>query len=217
MASVAQNRQSKKKKEKKKEKSKTSDEALSTFPALELMEGWNHDREMILFIYFLHDFLLPVGKRRSSEIPEVNEIPVLSHYNTSLPPPPPQGSSTKDYFLQRTMQSLERYFYLIVFNAYLHQQVNASRRFSASSRLFKISAANRLSEVSGSALCPPPSQCPLAFATSFSQWMCCHAWIYRLLARMNLSELSAPAELVTKGARVLVRNQFSRHGCKSTS
>lgn len=36
---------------------------------------------------------------------------------------PPQGSSTKDYFLQRTMQSLERYFYLIVFNAYLHQQV----------------------------------------------------------------------------------------------
>lgn len=43
--------------------------------------------------------------------------------------PPPQGSSTKDYFLQRTMQSLERYFYLIVFNAYLHDQVNASRCF----------------------------------------------------------------------------------------
>uniref|UniRef100_A0A671XWQ1 Paladin n=1 Tax=Sparus aurata TaxID=8175 RepID=A0A671XWQ1_SPAAU len=34
-----------------------------------------------------------------------------------------QGSSTKDYFLNRTMQSLERYFYLIVFNAYLHEQV----------------------------------------------------------------------------------------------
>lgn len=83
-----------------------------------------------------------------------------------------QGSSTKDYFLQRTMQSLERYFYLIVFNAYLHQQYS------------------------------------LAFATSFSQWMCCHAWIYRLLARMNLSELSAPAELVTKGARVLVADEF---------
>ncbi|XP_033841277.1 paladin isoform X3 [Periophthalmus magnuspinnatus] len=33
-----------------------------------------------------------------------------------------QGSSTKDYFLKRTMQSLERYFYLIVFNAYLHEQ-----------------------------------------------------------------------------------------------
>lgn len=34
-----------------------------------------------------------------------------------------QGNSTKDYFLSRTMQSLERYFYLIVFNAYLHEQV----------------------------------------------------------------------------------------------
>ncbi|KAL6487175.1 hypothetical protein MHYP_G00038010 [Metynnis hypsauchen] len=33
-----------------------------------------------------------------------------------------QGSSTKGYFLQRTLQSLERYLYLIVFNAYLHDQ-----------------------------------------------------------------------------------------------
>uniref|UniRef100_A0AAR2LY02 Paladin n=1 Tax=Pygocentrus nattereri TaxID=42514 RepID=A0AAR2LY02_PYGNA len=33
-----------------------------------------------------------------------------------------QGSSTRGYFLQRTIQSLERYFYLIVFNAYLHDQ-----------------------------------------------------------------------------------------------
>ncbi|XP_056881716.1 paladin isoform X1 [Takifugu flavidus] len=82
-----------------------------------------------------------------------------------------QGSSTKDYFLSRTIQSLERYFYLIVFNAYLHEQY------------------------------------PLAFASSFSQWMCCHPWIYRLLSCMDLSELSAPAELVTKGARVLVADE----------
>jgi len=34
-----------------------------------------------------------------------------------------QGSSTKGYFLQRTLQSLERYVYLVVFNAYLHDQV----------------------------------------------------------------------------------------------
>ncbi|KFP17966.1 Paladin, partial [Egretta garzetta] len=34
-----------------------------------------------------------------------------------------QGSSTKEYFLQRTLQSLERYFYLIAFNYYLHEQV----------------------------------------------------------------------------------------------
>uniref|UniRef100_A0A8C2ZFZ2 Paladin n=1 Tax=Cyclopterus lumpus TaxID=8103 RepID=A0A8C2ZFZ2_CYCLU len=83
-----------------------------------------------------------------------------------------QGSSTKDYFLNRTMQSLERYFYLIVFNAYLHEQY------------------------------------PLAFVSNFSQWMCCHAWLYRLLACMDLSELSAPAELVTRGARVLVADEW---------
>ncbi|KAM7370697.1 hypothetical protein PAMP_010223 [Pampus punctatissimus] len=77
-----------------------------------------------------------------------------------------QGSSTKDYFLNRTKQSLECYFYLIVFNAYLHEQY------------------------------------PLGFVSNFSQWMCCHTWMYRLLARMDLSELSAPSELVTKGARV---------------
>uniref|UniRef100_A0A672PRR7 Paladin-like n=1 Tax=Sinocyclocheilus grahami TaxID=75366 RepID=A0A672PRR7_SINGR len=77
-----------------------------------------------------------------------------------------QGSSTKDYFLHRTLQSLERYFYLIVFNAYLHEQY------------------------------------PLAFACSFSQWLCSHAWMYRLLSCMNQSELRAPADLLTKGARV---------------
>ncbi|XP_045924949.1 paladin isoform X2 [Micropterus dolomieu] len=82
-----------------------------------------------------------------------------------------QGSSTKDYFLTRTMQSLERYFYLLVFNAYLHEQY------------------------------------PLAFVFNFSQWMCCHPWLYRLLACMDLSELSAPAELVTRGARVLVADE----------
>uniref|UniRef100_A0A673MSN1 Paladin n=1 Tax=Sinocyclocheilus rhinocerous TaxID=307959 RepID=A0A673MSN1_9TELE len=77
-----------------------------------------------------------------------------------------QGSSTKDYFLHRTLQSLERYFYLIVFNAYLHEQY------------------------------------PLAFASSFSQWLCSNAWMYRLLSCMNQSELRAPADLLTKGARV---------------
>uniref|UniRef100_A0AAQ6AG59 Paladin n=1 Tax=Amphiprion ocellaris TaxID=80972 RepID=A0AAQ6AG59_AMPOC len=67
-------------------------------------------------------------------------------------------SLTKDYFLNRTMQSLERYFFLIVFNAYLHEQY------------------------------------PLAFVSNFSQWMCCHAWLYRLLACMDLSELSVADE-----------------------
>nr|XP_043869713.1 paladin isoform X1 [Solea senegalensis] len=92
-----------------------------------------------------------------------------------------QGSSTKDYFLSRTMQSLERYFYLIVFNAYLHEQY------------------------------------PLAFVSNFSQWMCCHAWLYRLLACMDLSELSAPAELVTRGARVLVADEYLAPDVLSTT
>ncbi|KAJ8406780.1 hypothetical protein AAFF_G00296960 [Aldrovandia affinis] len=83
-----------------------------------------------------------------------------------------QGSSTKQYFLQRTLQSLERYFYLIAFNSYLHDQYH------------------------------------LAFASNFSRWMCANPWIYRLLACMNLSELAAPADLITKGARVLVANEF---------
>uniref|UniRef100_A0AAY3ZV18 Paladin n=1 Tax=Denticeps clupeoides TaxID=299321 RepID=A0AAY3ZV18_9TELE len=83
-----------------------------------------------------------------------------------------QGGSTKDYFLHKTMKSLELYFYLIVFNAYLHEQY------------------------------------PLAFACSFSRWLCANAWIYRLLARMNISELRAPADLVTKGTRVLVSDEY---------
>ncbi|NXM18521.1 PALD protein, partial [Ploceus nigricollis] len=82
-----------------------------------------------------------------------------------------QGSSTKEYFLQRTLQSLERYFYLIAFNYYLHEQY------------------------------------PLGFALSFSRWMCRHPELYRLQADMNGSELTVTAELVTKGARVLVADE----------
>uniref|UniRef100_A0A4W4HKM4 Paladin n=1 Tax=Electrophorus electricus TaxID=8005 RepID=A0A4W4HKM4_ELEEL len=74
-----------------------------------------------------------------------------------------QGSCSKAYFLQRALQGLEQYIYLILFNAYLHDQY------------------------------------PLAFARNFSQWMCANAWVYRLLACMNQSELTAPADLVTKG------------------
>ncbi|XP_077359484.1 paladin isoform X2 [Festucalex cinctus] len=92
-----------------------------------------------------------------------------------------QGNSTKEYFLNRTRQSLERYFYLIVFNAYLHEQY------------------------------------PLAFVCNFSRWMCRHAWLYRLLARMDLSELSAPPQLVTRGARVLVAGEYLATDVLSTA
>ncbi|XP_075072698.1 paladin isoform X1 [Mixophyes fleayi] len=82
-----------------------------------------------------------------------------------------QGSSTKEYFLRGTLNSLERYFYLIAFNYYLHEQY------------------------------------PLAFALSFSRWMCTHPWIYRLQSNMNLSELTLTGELLTKGTRVLVLDE----------
>ncbi|XP_041032403.1 paladin-like isoform X2 [Carcharodon carcharias] len=82
-----------------------------------------------------------------------------------------QGNSTKEYFLQRVLQSTECYFYLVAFNYYLHEQY------------------------------------PLAFSLSFSRWMCRHPWMYRLLAGMNVSELTAPCDLVTKGIRVLVADE----------
>ncbi|XP_016104900.1 paladin-like [Sinocyclocheilus grahami] len=88
-----------------------------------------------------------------------------------------QGNSTKGYFLQ----SLERYVYLLVFNAYLHDQY------------------------------------PQAFPQSFSQWLCMNAWIYRLLASMDSSELSAPASLITDGIRVLVSSQFLATDLLSTA
>lgn len=96
------------------------------------------------------------------------------------------------------MQSLERYFYLIAFNSYLHEQVNIFVHMSEN--IFKprkhLSIVTTLSRI---------WQYPLAFVSNFSQWMCCHAWLYRLLARMDLSELSASPKLVTRGARVMVR------------
>uniref|UniRef100_A0A8C2CS97 Phosphatase domain containing paladin 1b n=1 Tax=Cyprinus carpio TaxID=7962 RepID=A0A8C2CS97_CYPCA len=92
-----------------------------------------------------------------------------------------QGSSPKGYFLQRTLQSLERYVYLLIFNAYLHDQY------------------------------------PQAFPQNFSQWLCMNAWIYRLLASMDSSELSAPASLITDGIRVLVSSEFLATDLLSTA
>ncbi|TRY95949.1 hypothetical protein DNTS_001954 [Danionella cerebrum] len=83
-----------------------------------------------------------------------------------------QGISTKSYFQNRTLQSLERYVFLILFNAYLDDQY------------------------------------PQGFAQSFSQWMCMNAWIYRLLATMGCSEVSAPSSCVTDGSHVLVSCEF---------
>uniref|UniRef100_A0A3B1J2D6 Phosphatase domain containing paladin 1a n=1 Tax=Astyanax mexicanus TaxID=7994 RepID=A0A3B1J2D6_ASTMX len=64
--------------------------------------------------------------------------------------------STKLYFLQRALQSLEHYVYLILFNTYLHQQVHTHTH-----------------------------------RQKLKTWLCSNAWV-------------APADLITKGARVLV-------------
>lgn len=78
-----------------------------------------------------------------------------------------QGNGTKEYFLQRVLQSTECYFYLVIFNYYLHEQY------------------------------------PLAFSLNFSKWTCRHPWMFRLLAGMDVSELTAPCDLITKGIRLL--------------
>ncbi|XP_015278729.1 PREDICTED: paladin [Gekko japonicus] len=63
-----------------------------------------------------------------------------------------QGNSTKEYFLQRTLQSLERYFYLIAFNYYLHEQyplafaLDFSRWMCRHPELYRLLANMNLSE-----------------------------------------------------------------------
>ncbi|XP_078453849.1 paladin isoform X1 [Lampetra planeri] len=92
-----------------------------------------------------------------------------------------QGSSAREYFLKRAVQSLECYFYLLAFNAYLHQQVSSM------------------------------------FSVPFSAWMRKNPGLYRLLAQTNVSELSAPPDLVTKGSRVLVSDEHVSLDVMSTS
>uniref|UniRef100_A0A8D0HG44 Paladin n=1 Tax=Sphenodon punctatus TaxID=8508 RepID=A0A8D0HG44_SPHPU len=64
-----------------------------------------------------------------------------------------QGSNTKEYFLQRTLQSLERYFYLISFNYYLHEQyplvfaLSFSRWMCGHPELYRLQMIMNLSEL----------------------------------------------------------------------
>ncbi|XP_064450833.1 paladin isoform X5 [Mirounga angustirostris] len=75
-----------------------------------------------------------------------------------------QGSCSQHGVPQRALQSLERYFYLILFNYYLHEQY------------------------------------PLAFALSFSRWLCAHPELYRLPVTLSSAGSVAPGDLVTKGS-----------------
>ncbi|MEE6488347.1 hypothetical protein FKM82_015208 [Ascaphus truei] len=64
-----------------------------------------------------------------------------------------QGNSTKEYFLRGTLHSLERYFYLIAFNYYLHEQyhlafaLNFSRWMCMHPWIYRLQANMNLSEL----------------------------------------------------------------------
>lgn len=73
-----------------------------------------------------------------------------------------QGCVSQQRVQQRALWSLERYFYLILFNYYLHEQY------------------------------------PLAFALSFSRWLCVHPELYRLPVTLNSTEPVAPGDLLAK-------------------
>ncbi|XP_047681840.1 paladin isoform X3 [Prionailurus viverrinus] len=80
------------------------------------------------------------------------------------PAGPAQGSSSQHGVRQRALQSLERYFYLVLFNYYLHEQY------------------------------------PLAFALSFSRWLCAHPELYRLPVTLSSAGPVVPGDLLTKGS-----------------
>ncbi|NXA36679.1 PALD protein, partial [Eudromia elegans] len=67
---------------------------------------------------------------------------------------PPQGGSTEEDSLQRSLQSLERYFYLILFNYYLHEQhplgfaLSFSRWMCRHAELYRLLARGDAAELS---------------------------------------------------------------------
>ncbi|XP_006837528.1 PREDICTED: paladin [Chrysochloris asiatica] len=77
---------------------------------------------------------------------------------------PAQGSGSQHSLQQRALLSLERYFYLILFNYYLHEQYR------------------------------------LAFALSFSRWLCAHSELYRLPLTLSSVGPLAPEDLIAKGS-----------------
>ncbi|XP_015976494.2 paladin isoform X1 [Rousettus aegyptiacus] len=79
------------------------------------------------------------------------------------PESPDQGSGRRHSVWQRALWSLERYFYLILFNYYLHEQY------------------------------------PLAFALSFSRWLCAHPELYRLPVTLSSAGPLAPGDFISKG------------------
>ncbi|XP_062959027.1 paladin isoform X1 [Cynocephalus volans] len=80
------------------------------------------------------------------------------------PESPAPGRNSQNSVWQRALRSLERYFYLILFNYYLHEQY------------------------------------PLAFALSFSRWLCAHPELYRLPVTLSPVGPMAPGDLISRGS-----------------
>ncbi|XP_055475123.1 paladin [Psammomys obesus] len=80
------------------------------------------------------------------------------------PDSPEQGSGSHHAIQQKALWSLELYFYLILFNYYLHEQY------------------------------------PLAFALSFSRWLCTHPELYRLPVMLSSVGPMVPGDLIAKGS-----------------
>ncbi|KAM4852281.1 paladin isoform 2-T4 [Thomomys bottae] len=101
-----------------------------------------------------------------SELHDLKEVVLESHRKLEGvgPENPVQGSGGHHSVRQRVLQSLERYFYLILFNYYLHEQY------------------------------------PLAFALSFSRWLCAHPELYRLPVTLSSAGPVAPGDLLAKGS-----------------
>uniref|UniRef100_A0A8C2RG24 Paladin n=1 Tax=Capra hircus TaxID=9925 RepID=A0A8C2RG24_CAPHI len=121
---------------------------------------------------FLH--MVPEGRRMVEEVDravaacaELHDLKeVVLGNQRELEGSRAQGSSSQPAVQQRALQSLERYFYLILFNYYLHEQY------------------------------------PLAFALSFSRWLCVHPELYRLPVTLSSAGPVAPRDLIALGSLV---------------
>ncbi|XP_007454619.1 PREDICTED: paladin isoform X2 [Lipotes vexillifer] len=123
---------------------------------------------------FLH--MVPQGRRMVEEVDraitacaELHDLKegVLEHQRElegSPPQTPAQESGGQRGVQQRALRSLEQYFYLVLFNYYLHEQY------------------------------------PLAFALSFSRWLCARPELYRLPVTLSSAGPVAPGDLITTGS-----------------
>ncbi|ELU18315.1 hypothetical protein CAPTEDRAFT_211077, partial [Capitella teleta] len=83
-----------------------------------------------------------------------------------------EGKSAKQHFLQRCVHDLQRYFYAICFNAYLHQEFRS------------------------------------LFGITFTTWMQSQPDLYNILRNLNISERRTSPDLLIRGDRFLVADDY---------